>query len=108
MFNYSARPGTAAARMAKQVPLEVRKERSAQMRAVLLEAEARYYQQFLGNQVEVLWEATDQLGPSGWRLQGLSENFLRISAYHPERLWNQISRVKLDRLNGAVFEGTIL
>jgi len=108
VFSYSARPGTAAARMAGQLPLEVRKERSQRMREVLKAAETAYYQRFLGQTAEVLWESTSTLGPDGWHLHGLSGNYLRVTAVSPRRLWNEISRVRLDRLLDDEVIGAIL
>src|SRR5690606_5755147 len=54
VFTYSAREGTAAARMAGQVPHALRKERNAQVRAVLNEASASYRAQFVGQELPVL------------------------------------------------------
>ncbi len=95
VFTYSARPGTAAARLPNQVPVDVRKRRNAELRAVLAESSARYRQRFVGAEMQVLWEATDAYGPEGWRLHGLTDNYLKVTALSPERLWNQLSRVRL-------------
>ncbi len=102
VFTYSARPGTAAARLAKQVPMKVRKQRNAELRAVLAEASQTYRRHFMDREVEVLWESTDSFGPDGWRLHGLTDNYLRVMALFPERLWNQFSKV---RLTGLVEDG---
>jgi threonylcarbamoyladenosine tRNA methylthiotransferase MtaB len=95
VFTYSSRPGTAAERMPGQVPVEVRKERGAAMRAVFRAAEQAFYARYVGREVDVLWEATNIFGPEGWHLHGLSDNYLRVSVNSPERLWNQVSRVKI-------------
>lgn len=95
VFTYSARPGTAAARMANQVPMKIRRRRNAALRQVLAESAARYRARFLGKELEVLWESTDAYGPDGWRLHGLTDNYLRVSALSPDRLWNQLSRVRV-------------
>lgn len=108
VFNYSARQDTAAARMPGQVPLEVRKERSKQMRSVLQEAEWAYYQSFLGTQAAVLWESTSTLGPDGWHLHGLSDNYLRVTAVSPRRLWNEVSTVRLETITSEEISAVIL
>ena len=108
VFSYSARPGTAAAKMPGQVPLDVRRERSARMRQVLLEAEQSYDARFIGREVGVLWESTSTLGPDGWHLHGLTDNNIRVTAVSPERLWNVISRVRLDGQSGDEMAGQIL
>jgi threonylcarbamoyladenosine tRNA methylthiotransferase MtaB len=95
VFTYSARPGTAAARMPNQAPHELRKARSARLRQVLAEAAAAYQARFLGQVLPVLWENTARLGPQGWQLSGLTGNYLRVTALAPQRLWNQITPVRL-------------
>ncbi len=102
VFTYSARPGTAAARLPNQVPVDARKRRNAELRAVLAESSARYRQRFVGAELQVLWESTDAYGPEGWRLHGLTDNYLKVTALSPERLWNQLSRV---RVTGVEEEG---
>jgi threonylcarbamoyladenosine tRNA methylthiotransferase MtaB len=108
VFTYSSRPQTPAAKYRQQVPHPVRKQRNAALRAVLAESALRYAQRFSGQTLEVLWEAAAGLGPGGWQLHGLTENYLRVSALAPQRLWNQISAVRLDRLEGADYQGTIV
>lgn len=108
VFTYSARPGTAAAKMRPQIHGDVRKQRGAQMRAVVAESAERYRAQFLGAEADVLWESTDAYGPTGWRLHGLTGNYLRVTALSQERLWNQISRVRLVGMEGEVMRGEVI
>ncbi len=108
VFTYSPRPGTAAARMPNQVPMTERRRRNAALRAALAESSRRYRQQFIGAELEVLWEATGAYGPDGWRLHGLTGNYLRVNALSPERLWNQLSRVKLIELDNDGIIGEII
>ncbi|MDI6770626.1 MAG: tRNA (N(6)-L-threonylcarbamoyladenosine(37)-C(2))-methylthiotransferase MtaB [Anaerolineales bacterium] len=100
VFTYSARPGTAAARMGGQIPHEVRKERNAVLRAAFAESERTYQQKFLGKIMSVLWESTDQLNDAGWQMEGLTDNYLRVTAVTPGARWNQIDSVKLVALAG--------
>lgn len=99
VFNYSARPGTPAARYANQVPPEIRKKRSAAMRAVLAEASARFRQRFLRRKMGVLWETASSFGPQGWQMEGLTDNYLRVTAFSPENRWNEIDQVLLNELS---------
>lgn len=108
VFAYSARNGTPAARMTGQIPHAIRKERSRKMRDVIAASSLEYRQQFIGTQTSVLWESTDGLGSQGWRLQGLTDNYLRISASSKFKLWNQISRVKILAIQGDGFSGEII
>ncbi|HWQ84205.1 MAG TPA: radical SAM protein, partial [Anaerolineales bacterium] len=95
VFTYSARPGTAAARMPAQVPHELRKARNAQMRAVLEVTGEHYRDSFLGQVLPVLWESAQALDSSGWAVSGLTDNYLRVQAYTPRHLWNEITPVRL-------------
>lgn len=109
VFTYSARPGTAAAKFTDQVPMRVRKERNQQMRQVLQKAAQQYQQQNIGKVRTVLWEQAQATVHGGWILDGLTENYLRVTAHHKERRWNQFDRVRLvdvkeDMLRGEIDE----
>jgi threonylcarbamoyladenosine tRNA methylthiotransferase MtaB len=95
VFTYSERPGTAAARMPGVVPLEVRKQRNAALRQVLEESASTYQRRFIGRELGVLWESATALGPQGWRMSGLTDNYLRVFAHAPQSLWNHITPVRL-------------
>jgi threonylcarbamoyladenosine tRNA methylthiotransferase MtaB len=69
VFPFSARSGTPAARM-PQLPMVVRKERAARLRAAGEAALAKSLQQFLGRRVEVLMET---------ETQGRSEHFASVT-----------------------------
>ncbi len=107
VFTYSARPQTAAARMPDHVPHEVRKERNAQMRTLFEEAQAAYQERFVGKNIPVLWESATSLGPEGWTVSGLTDNYLRVRAQAPQRLWNQITPVTLTGVNEKGLYGEI-
>ncbi len=107
VFTYSARSGTAAARMKAQVRHEIRKERNAVLKAILKETASGYRQQFLGRILPVLWESTDQLSDRGWQLEGLTDNYIRVKATAPEPRWNRLDSVELmenetDGLRGSI------
>jgi threonylcarbamoyladenosine tRNA methylthiotransferase MtaB len=98
VFNFSPRPGTAAARMLNPVPPQVRKERSARMRALLADAHGQYCKRFVGESLYVLWETSIPIGEKGWLLEGLTDNYLRVKAFSAVKLWNEFSRVEIDEL----------
>ena len=108
VFTYSARPGTAAARLPGQVPAALRKARNARLRAVFAEAERRYQSAFIGRVLPVLWESAVALGPQGWQMSGLTGNYLRVNALAPRGLWNQITPVHLAQLADDYFTGNIV
>ena len=106
-FSYSRRPGTAAARMGGQLPLQVKKERNALYRALFERCAVAYRQQFIGQEMYVLWESTTRLDDSGWQMAGLTGNYLRVVACASRAIWNEISPVKLQALQGDGLAGQI-
>jgi threonylcarbamoyladenosine tRNA methylthiotransferase MtaB len=108
VFTYSPRPGTVAARMPDQVPLDVRKARNARMRAAFARSAHAYQSAFLGQVLPVLWESAASLGPQGWEMSGLTGNYLRVNAYASRGLWNQITPVRLTGLAETHLQGAIL
>jgi threonylcarbamoyladenosine tRNA methylthiotransferase MtaB len=108
VFSYSTRPGTAAARMPGKVPAAVRKTRSSQLRAVLEESARRYQEQFLGQELGVLWENAASFGPQGWKVSGLTDNYLRVVSFAPRQMWNHITPVKLESVSAEGLQGTLI
>lgn len=107
VFTYSARPGTGAARLPAQVRMQVRKERNHRLHAALEDSAGRYRRQFLGKRLPVLWEAVSALGEQGWRLEGLTGNYLRVSAVSPAPRWNEIDLVSLEEESSGGLWGII-
>lgn len=108
VFPYSARPGTAAARMAGQIPPPLRKERASLLRQVLADSSKAYQAGFVGQVLPVLWEADTRLDSPGWRVSGLSGNALRVKAHTAHQRWNHIDLVRLEKLEDSTFHGVIL
>jgi threonylcarbamoyladenosine tRNA methylthiotransferase MtaB len=111
VFTYSPRPDTGAARMRSQVKPELRKRRNHILHDALEESAKSYRQKFVGQTMSVLWESTSEMGEWGWRMEGLTGNYLRVSAFAPSPRWNQIDRVRLtteaeDGVSGKLY-GTI-
>ena len=108
VFTYSPREGTPAARCPDQVDPQRKKARNAAFRQVLARSADRYRRQFTGQTMQVLWESCDSLGPDGWRMNGLTDNYLRVTAAAAQPLWNRFSAVRLERLAGAGLEGVLV
>lgn len=106
VFSFSPREGTPASNYNQQVPTNVKKERSAKMRAVLAASEHTYHQQFLDQTVNVLWESVKKEG-NHWLLSGLTQNYLRVNTSTGENHWNQIDQVHLTGLDQGNFFGEI-
>jgi threonylcarbamoyladenosine tRNA methylthiotransferase MtaB len=107
VFTYSARRGTGAARMSGQVRPSVSRERNAAYRTVFEESGGLYRQRFIGKSSFVLWESITQLNDRGWQMEGLTDNYLRVTAAAATPHWNVIDEVKLtwcaeDKLAGEI------
>jgi threonylcarbamoyladenosine tRNA methylthiotransferase MtaB len=107
-FTYSARPGTGAARMSAQVGQAVRKERNAAYRTVFDESSRVYRRKFIGQSTTVLWESMTQLNELGWQMEGLTGNYLRVTASAKTPRWNIVDKVTLLRSEGEKLIGKII
>ena len=98
VFPYSERPGTAALRIPLIVTEEEKKERSQRLLTLSDEKLHRFYQQHIGQRVEVLFEQA----PRGRAMHGFAKNYVRVElppASDNNLLDNQIRNVRLERFN---------
>lgn len=95
VFRYSARSGTAAARMAGQVPSEIKKERSARLLALSDEGAKRFNYRFVGRNMAVLWEHITGASEAGFHNSGLTDNYIRVEMDLSTVLTNTITHVRL-------------
>jgi threonylcarbamoyladenosine tRNA methylthiotransferase MtaB len=108
VFTYSARPGTAAAKMPDQVHNFTRKERSATLRALGARLTADFQKTHLGEEVDVLWESIEETkNPDGWLLTGLSDNYLKIHTLASQPVWNRITKTKIISIENNGLRGEI-
>lgn len=108
VFTYSARPGTPAARMKNQVPPEIRKQRNHILHDSLMESGRFYRRQFIGRTMPVLWEAMSTRVEEGWSLEGLTGNYMRVTALAPEPRWNHMNLVKINEVTMEGVFGEII
>lgn len=108
VFTYSPRPGTPAARMKDHLPAALKKERSARLREITAQSACDYRQRFIGQTLPVLWESVSGQEQNGWRMEGLTGNYLRVQALCPEPRWNQIDPTRLLTVQGETLIGHIL
>jgi threonylcarbamoyladenosine tRNA methylthiotransferase MtaB len=108
VFTYSAREGTAAARMPDRVHNYTRKERSAVLREITATSAQAFRSRFLGKQVDVLWESLQPEENQHWSLTGLTDNYLRVKTTARLPVWNQITPTKLNEVNGNNVRGEIV
>ena len=107
VFAYSARPGTAAARMKGQIRPEVRKKRNAVLREAFEESARAYRRKFVGRRMSVLWESVSELDEWGWQMEGWTENYLRVRAASSSPRWNELDEVELVEASGEGLKGVL-
>jgi tRNA A37 methylthiotransferase MiaB len=106
VFRYSARPLTAAMRMAGQVAEPVKKARSAELLAFAAEARAAFAREHVGREVRVLLES--RLADDRWL--GHAEDHVLV-AVDGRELENAVALVRAERVDRAApdrLEGRIL
>jgi threonylcarbamoyladenosine tRNA methylthiotransferase MtaB len=108
VFTYSPRPGTGAAKMKGQVKPELRKNRNHILHDALEGSAKSYRQKFIGQTMSVLWESVSEMGEWGWQMEGLSGNYLRVTAFAPSPRWNDVDRVVLNEKDGDKIKVIIL
>jgi threonylcarbamoyladenosine tRNA methylthiotransferase MtaB len=107
VFTYSPRPGTGAAKMKGQIKPELRKKRNHFLHDALEVSAKSYRQKFVGQTMSVLWESTSEMGEWGWQMEGLTGNYLRVTALAPSPRWNQIDHVKINEYDRNRMKGVI-
>lgn len=108
VFHYSSRPGTAASRLPGVIPGETARRRSAEMRAVLKDSGDVYSRKFIGRELSVLWEGHWSRIGNRFRLEGLSDNYLRVTTLADENRWNKVDRVRIDKIEDELISGTLV
>jgi threonylcarbamoyladenosine tRNA methylthiotransferase MtaB len=98
VFRYSARPGTAATRMAGQVDERTKKARAGELLAVASTARARWAASRLGGSADVLFER--QLEDGRWAGHDIDHTL--VSATSSADLENAIGRVALEAVDAVV------
>lgn len=106
IFAYSARHGTAAAKMENQIPSAIKRERSRQLHRVSSESRQRCLKRFLGQTRVVLWEGEGKdIGSARKEYSGLTDNYLRsvIEVDQSEDLENELVPVVLHEIENESF-----
>jgi threonylcarbamoyladenosine tRNA methylthiotransferase MtaB len=111
VFTYSERANTTAVRMDEAVPMEVRRERTKQLRILSSKLQRAFYERHLGRTRPVLFEhgerseaansSPDQhTDRSSDRIEGYTDNYLRVSLPYDASLVNTVVPVELERITG--------
>lgn len=90
-FTYSERANTTALRIEEVVPVHTRQERTKMLRILSQKKKRAHYDLHLGTVREVLFEARENDG----RIEGYTDNYIRVSLPYDEYLVNQVHPVEL-------------
>ena len=107
IFPYSKREGTRAAVMPNQIPEAVKKERSKILIELGQEHQVAYMKQFLGQELEVLFEEQQELGGQLYWV-GHTMEYLKVAVNTQENLDNICRKVRCEEIyEGEFLLGTI-
>jgi threonylcarbamoyladenosine tRNA methylthiotransferase MtaB len=106
VFPFSPRPETAAASMPGQIKDKIKQERKRRMLELSRGSQRRFCQQFLGQNMPVLWEKETSPGSSTY--SGLTGNYIRVFAHSQKPLSNEITPVELVELHDQGVWGEIV
>jgi threonylcarbamoyladenosine tRNA methylthiotransferase MtaB len=92
VFTYSARPGTPAASMAKQVPVQVARERNRILRELAAEKKLAFMRSFVGRNVEAITLNVGGIDADGEFTEALTDNYLklRLRGKHAANRWQAV------------------
>ncbi len=93
IFKYSPRPGTKAAELNDDVPLDIKKERNNLLLTVQAEVAKKKHQAMVGRTVEILVEGPSKLRPE--RQTGRALNNFRVMFESPQDLTGALVRIKI-------------
>jgi threonylcarbamoyladenosine tRNA methylthiotransferase MtaB len=78
VFTYSARPGTPAAAIPNQVPVQVARERNKILRELAALKKQTFMQSFIGKRVDAITLSAVQNGPDGDLTEALTDNYQKL------------------------------
>lgn len=92
VFPYSERPGTKALNIDHVVSPEEKHRRVAKLMKISEEKHAAFVNAHLGKKANVLWESRSR---NGQRMQGWTENYIRVETDYDPELINKVTSVIL-------------
>jgi len=104
VFRYSKRPGTKASQFKENVKNSVKKERSKILRDLSLKKQKKFFDSFVNEKLEVLFEKKDKHG----FYIGHSDNYIEVAVKNNKNLINQIIYVKVCKVLEDKVEGELL
>ena len=102
IFSYSARAGTRAANLSRQIPTNIKKARNQYLHQLASTQKQQVFTDNLGKQAPVLWEthAIEQHGSQS-KIFGYTPNYLRVARFFQkddDAGGNQILTARLDKI----------
>ena len=95
VFPYSERPNTRAIEMTGTVPQKERNRRADMLRILSEKKRRLFYEQHIGFETEVLFEADIQNG----LMEGFTQNYIRVVAKYDPLLVNETKFLRLTQIN---------
>ncbi|WP_394752496.1 tRNA (N(6)-L-threonylcarbamoyladenosine(37)-C(2))-methylthiotransferase MtaB [Crenothrix sp.] len=102
IFTYSSRKGTKAASLPDHIGSDIKKQRSQQLHKIANAMKLEFYQDNIGQEFPVLWEAySEGCDDSNKRVFGYTPNYLRAAVIinNHESLENQLVNTRLTQVN---------
>jgi len=98
VFTYSARPGTPAAEMANQVPVNIARERNRILRALAAEKKLAFMRRFIGKTVQAITLNVIGSDQDGEFTEALTDNYLkfRLRGRHEANRWQTVTVQKVE------------
>jgi threonylcarbamoyladenosine tRNA methylthiotransferase MtaB len=104
VFTYSARPGTPAASMRNQVPVQVARERNRILRDLAAEKKLAFMQSFVGKELQAITLSLTRSRPEGEFTEALTDNYqkLHVRGSHAANQW---IRTHIEQVDDGTFVG---
>jgi threonylcarbamoyladenosine tRNA methylthiotransferase MtaB len=106
VFTYSARPGTPAAAMPNQVPVQVARERNKILRDLAAEKKLAFIQSFIGESLDAITLNVTHSNSDGESTEALTDNYqkLYLKGRHDPNRW---ITAHIDKVEHGAFLGTL-
>ncbi len=102
-FTYSDRKGTTSYNLKPKIDHHVKKDRNRIMIEMGKRKKRAFYESFLGQEVDVLFEER-----SNGHWSGLTGNYMRVRVMGGEKLENEIRKVRLTEIDGDDIAGELV
>lgn len=95
VFTYSERARTTAVKMADEVPMNIRRERSKKLRILSNKKKRAFYEQNIGKTEKVLFEHENNEG----YMFGFTENYVKVKYPYNADLTNTFQQIKMTEID---------